>query len=143
MQYRLEQESTRSPKNAIDGEKGEYGFTVEQVSFSPWQTQGGPGWWTQDYWLVTSEVEAPNYREAWGVFIRNIVRIVPRMTLVSQCYMEHLGQPILIKRSDSDAAFIWWVLNRQPVGLMFIFGKPSPPPSVALTDTVARKTCRQ
>ena len=97
-----------------------FGFPVDNVTFSNWQIGGNDGYWTHDYWLATSEMEAADYIAAWRCFMKSIVRIVSRMTLASQCYMEHLAQPILIKRIDSDVAFIWWVLDRKPGGLMFM-----------------------
>ena len=121
MRYRLEQRIHTLAKIAIDStETGQYGFPVEDVTFSNWQTGDNDGYWTHDYWLATSEMEAADYIAAWRCFMKSIVRIVSRMTLASQCYMEHLAQPTLIKRIDSDVAFIWWVLDRKPGGLMFM-----------------------
>jgi hypothetical protein len=96
------------------------GFTTEEVSFSSWQREPGDDWMTHQYWLASTDIEANDYIAAWRLFIKDLVRIVPKMALVSQCYMEHLAQPILIHRTDSDVAFVWWVLDRRPTGLMFM-----------------------
>lgn len=121
MRYHIEQRLHTLAQCAISSTtEGQYGFTIEQLSFSHWKTQNDEGWWTHDFWLVTSELEAPNYREAYRLFSKKLLRIVPRMTLVNQCYTEHLAQPVLIKRLDRDIGFVWWVLDRKPVGLMFM-----------------------
>lgn len=43
----------------------------------------------------------------------------PRISLVSQCYVEYLTQPILILRQDSDIAFLRYAVEQKGVGLMF------------------------
>lgn len=121
MHYHVEQRIHTLSQLAIDGEQtSTFGFAVEDVTFSDWQIKEGEGYWTHDYWLAGADLDAPNYIEAWRQFIQKLVRIVPRMTLISQCYMEHLAQPVLIKRTDMDVAFIWWVLDHSPVPLMFM-----------------------
>lgn len=121
MHYHIEQRIHTLSQLAIDGKQtSTFGFSVEDVTFSDWQTKEGEGYWTHDYWLAGADIDAPNYIEAWRQFIQKLVRIVPRMTLISQCYMEHLAQPVLIKRNDKDVAFIRWVFDRRPAHLMFM-----------------------
>lgn len=121
MHYRLEQRIHTLAQNVVDrANTTQTGFTAEEVSFLSWKCEPGDDWGTHQYWLASTEIEADDYIAAWRLFIKSLVRIVPRMVLVSQCYMEHLAQPILIKRTDSDVAFIWWVLDREPSPLMFM-----------------------
>ena len=122
MLYRLEQRIHTLANIAIDStQTGRFGFAVEDVKFSSWQIGDHDGYWTHDYWLATSEIEAGDYRAAWQLFRKSLVRIVSRMTLVSQCYTEFLAQPILLERRDLRVAVVWWVLDRErPTGLMFM-----------------------
>ena len=122
MPYRLEQRIHTLAKIAIDStETGRFGFSVEDIKFSNWQIGDDDGYWTHHYWLATSEIEARDYGTAWQLFRKSLVRIVSRMTLVSQCYSEFLAQPILIERCDLKVAFVLWVLGRgRPTGLMFM-----------------------
>ena len=122
MRYRLEQRIHTLAKIAIDStEAGRFGFSVEDVTFSNWQIGDDDGYWTHHYWLATSEIEADDYKTAWQLFRKSLVRIVSPMTLVSQCYTEFLVQPILIERRDLKVAFVWWVLDRKgATGLMFM-----------------------
>ena len=122
-QYRLEQRIHTLAQNVVDVGTGgtETGFISEGLTFSPWVGLSGDGWWTHPYWLAAGEVEASDYVSAWRLFLKSLVRVVSRIALVSQCYTEHLAQPILIERRDLNVAFVWWVLDReQPTGLMFM-----------------------
>ena len=121
MLYRLEQRIHTLAHNGVGRETTHApAFTAEGMTFSSWLVDEGDEWLTHNYWLASTEIEANDYIASWRLFIKSLARIVPRMSLVSQCYMEHLGQPILIKRADSDVAFIWWVLDRKASGHMFM-----------------------
>ncbi|MBI5673136.1 MAG: hypothetical protein HZC50_07805 [Nitrospirae bacterium] len=71
------------------------------------------------YWLATADIEAADYMTAWRTLRNKLIRLVPRIAVVSQCYIEFLGQPILIKRNDQDVAFIHWIVEDGPCGLLF------------------------
>jgi len=121
MLYRLEQRIHTLAQNVV-GRATTHApvFSAEDVTFSSWKVDKSDGWWTHKYWLATAEIDAKDYIGAWQTFWSRLARIVPRMSLVSQCYMEYLGQPILILRKDSDIAFVRWVKDTQGAGLMFM-----------------------
>jgi hypothetical protein len=120
--YRLEQRIHTLSQIGIDrGFAGQYGFMAEDVSFSQWPAKAATPREHQ-YWLATASVEAADYMTAWRAFRKRLIRLVPRIALVSQCYIEFLGQPILIKRDDQDVAFIHWIGEHGPVGLSY--GQP-------------------
>lgn len=117
MRYFLEHRIDTLAQIDIDGNT----FTVKDVTFSQWPASpANPR--EHQYWLATTEIEADYYLTAWRNFRTTLVRIVPRIAVVSQCYIEFLGQPILIKRSDQDVAFIHWIGQDGPMGLLF--GEP-------------------
>lgn len=121
MLYTLEQRIHTLAQNVIDTTAvGVTGFPADDVVFSPWQVDQHDDWWTNQYWLATTEIEASNYREAWNIFWNRLARLVPRMTLVSQCYTDYLSQPLLIRRTAPDVAFIRWTKERGAIGLMFM-----------------------
>lgn len=121
MLYRLEQRIHTLAENAIDTATiGVTGFSAEGVHFSPWQNEPNEGWWTHQYWLATAEIEADHYGQAWNIFWKRLARLVPRIVLVSQCYTEYLGQPLLIRRTNPDVAFVRWTKERGATGLMFM-----------------------
>ena len=122
MLYRLEQRIHTLAHNGVGrATTHTTAFTAEGVTFSSWLVDESDEWLTHPYWLATTEIEANDYMAAWRLFIKRLLRIVPRMALVSQCYTEHLNQPILIERRDLKVAFVWWVLDRKgATGLMFM-----------------------
>ncbi|MCX5725430.1 MAG: hypothetical protein NTX84_13130 [Nitrospirae bacterium] len=120
MSYRLEHRIHTLAQNCIDGTSASrYAFTVEDVTFSQWPA-GGTNPWEHQYWLATADIKAADYMTAWRILRSKLIRFVPRIALVSQCYIEFLGQPVLIKRDDQDVAFIHWIGEDGPNGLPFM-----------------------
>lgn len=122
MQYRLEQRIHTLAQNLVGIDISCItGFTSEQVSFSPWLQEPSDYWGTHPYWLATFEVDATDYVSAWRLFLKSLVPLVSRIALVSQCYTQQFGQPILIERLDLKVAFVSWILDQtEPAGLMFM-----------------------
>lgn len=121
MRYKLEQRIHTLAENVVDSRtNGTPQFTVEDVTLSSWQVDPSDGWWSHQYWLATGEIDSNNYRNAWRLFWSKLARIVPKISLVSQCYAEYLTQPILILRDDSDTSFLRYTVERKGVGLMFM-----------------------
>lgn len=116
MQYQVEQRIHTLAQNVVDSQtSGAPEFTEEGVTFKPWDD-----WWTQPYWLARSVVEARDFKAAWQAFNKIIMKLVPRISVVSQCYTENRTEPFLILRKDSGVAFVRWVEERGSVGLMFM-----------------------
>ena len=121
MLYRLEQRIHTLAQNCVGrASTPAPEFTTDGVTFSCWLVKESDEWLTHDYWLATTEIDANGYIEAWQIFWKKLAKIVPRICLVSQCYMEYLGQPILILRKDIGVAFVRWVGDRPGAGLMFM-----------------------
>ena len=57
--------------------------------------------------------------EAYRKFSAKLARIVPKIALISQCYVQHLAQSFLIHRTDSPVAFVKYRVEKKGVGLMF------------------------
>ena len=119
MMYRLEQRIYTLARNFVGLESMSASeFTVDGVTFTRWPHPVNETW-TNKYWLATAEVEAGKYREAWQSVWDRLARSVPRLCTVSQCYTEHLSQPLLILRRDLNLAFVRWTEQRGGTGLMF------------------------
>jgi hypothetical protein len=39
--------------------------------------------WSQNFWLASGKVEANMFEEAWRIFYRNLMRIVPRIAVLA------------------------------------------------------------
>lgn len=120
MRYRLQQRIHTLAEIMIDGtETNRFAFTIETITFSQWPASlANP--WEHKFWLTMCEIEAEDYVSAWRLFRRKLIRIVPRVSVACQCYIEFLGQPILITRADRDIGFIHWIREDEPVGLSFM-----------------------
>jgi len=116
MRYRIEQRIHTLAQNVVDHSTGlPPTFTADTVTFTPWQE-----WWTHPYWLATSEFEDDNFKAAWEAFQKILSRLVPRISVVSQCYAEYGVEPFLILREGANVSFVRWVEERGSVPLMFM-----------------------
>jgi hypothetical protein len=94
-------------------------FFVEDISFSHWDFEYREGW-SGDAWLAESDVEAPNFHQACNIFRLKLGKIIPRVSLIIQCYVDFLNEPFLIHKENSDVAFFRHTKERGSVGLMFM-----------------------
>ena len=121
MRYQLEQRIHILAENVVDSRTdGAPQFTVDGVTLTSWRVDPSDGYWTHHYWLASGEINALDFNNAWQLFWNKLARIIPRISLVSQCYAEYLTQPILILRQDSDIAFLRYTVEQPGVGLMFM-----------------------
>lgn len=118
MIYEFEYRIQTLAKNVGPIENLAGGFAVMDVSFSHWDFSLQDGW-KGHHWLATGRVEAPNYLEAYEQFYSKLGNIIPKISLVAQCYIDFLVQPFLIRRSDNNVAFFRFVRDRGATGLMF------------------------
>ncbi|MGH7771546.1 MAG: hypothetical protein ACREQA_04860 [Candidatus Binatia bacterium] len=70
--------------------------------------------------MATGNIEAPNLDQAFRQFREKLAKIIPRVALIGQCYVESVFQPFLVLREDKDIAFFRFVRDTQAVGLMFM-----------------------
>jgi hypothetical protein len=119
MVYVIEQRIHTLAENAIITSQKQPSFTAGGIEFIHWNfnvTQG----WSQDFWLAKAKVEADNYQVAFNSFRSSARRIIPRISLISQCYIESVSQPFLIVKQGTDRAFFRFTKDVPPVGLMFM-----------------------
>lgn len=120
MRYRLEQRIHTLAHNYLElMPHDQPGFSVEGVALSPWQVNRDDGCRAHPYWLATWEIEAENRWKAWRLFWDKLTVIAPRISLVSQCYIDYIHQPLLILREGYDTAFLVYVHEHKGVGLTF------------------------
>lgn len=93
-------------------------FLSMDVYFSHWDFNYSEGW-KGHYWLAKGTVDAPNCNEGYQKFHAKLAKIVPRIALLSQCYVDWLVQPFLMLRSDADIALFRFTGDRGATGLMF------------------------
>lgn len=120
MTYEIQQRIETLTRNAVGLLSGNQApsFVSLDISFSHWEFNWSDSW-KQDYWLASSNIEAPDIDAAYRGFSAKLAKIIPKIALLSQCYVQHLAQPFLIHRTNSDIAFIKYVTDVKGVGLMF------------------------
>jgi len=118
MRYRVEQKIETLASNAVIKDDRVAMFTVGSVTLSHWDFDMSRGWTTHS-WLAEQTVEADNFKAAYGTFRRGLGRIVPRIALICQTYIDHLFQPLLIVQEESSFAFLRYRAKRSATGLMF------------------------
>jgi hypothetical protein len=119
MTYKIQHKILTLARNAVIIDGKVTAFCVEDISFSHWDFEYREGW-AGDAWLAESYVEAPNFHEACHIFRLKLGRIIPRVSLIIQCYIEFLNEPFLIHKENSDVAFLRYTKERGSVGLMFM-----------------------
>ena len=120
MIYEIQQRIKTLSRNTVgilDGNQPA-SFSLLNIKFSHWDFTWRDGE-KQNHWLASSNVEASTVDEAYSEFSAKLARIVPKIALISQCYVQHLAQSFLIHRTDSPVAFVRYRVEINGVGLMF------------------------
>jgi hypothetical protein len=120
MRYRVEQKIETLANNAImEAGSVTASFSVGPVRYSHWDFDTSRDW-RSDYWLAEASIEAECYKAVFRTFQQDLNRVVPRISLISQTYIDFLYQPLLIVREDQQVGFIRYMRKRAGVGLMFV-----------------------
>ncbi len=121
--YKIEHKILTLAECAVmDNKEKPASFDVDDISFSHWDFSYHDGWMT-DSWIAECTIQADNYRMAFDIFRKKLMRIIPRISLISQTYIEFLNEPFLINKIGSDIAFFRYTTDSQAVGLMFMEGE--------------------
>lgn len=120
MKYEIQQRIETLSRNAVAIMDPAHpaSFQSLDIRFSHWEFNVSDGW-KQNFWLANSSIEASNIDEAYKQFSAKLAKIVPRIALISQCYVQYISEPFLIHRADSEIAFVKYVSETKGVGLMF------------------------
>ena len=130
--YKIEQKILTLAHCAVMEEKNKVAsFDIDDVEFSHWDFNYRDGWIT-DAWIATTTTEAENYHKAFRRFIKKLSRLIPRISLISQCYIEYFSESFLIHKIGTDIAFFRYTNNVRTVGLMFMENEKK-----ALTELLA------
>jgi hypothetical protein len=97
----------------------EAAFSVGEVRYSHWDFDFNRGWPT-DAWLAEAWIDAENYKAAFRAFRQNLNRVVSRVSLISQTYIDFLHQSLLIVKEGECVGFIRYMRKSAGTGLMFV-----------------------
>ena len=95
-------------------------FEIEGLEFSHWDFNFRDGWKDSDAWIATSEIEAENFIDAINVFRAKLNKLIPRISLICQSYIEFTREPFIIHDLSRDIAFFEYSQDVKSGGLMFM-----------------------
>ncbi len=117
--YIIQQKIRTLSNNAVGVASGSPSFVGEGINFSHWEFDNRAGW-TIDAWHAEYVAEAEDARYAWLDFRKRLYKVVPRISLIGQSYIQYLAMPYLIKKEGSDIAYLDYIFDVDPTGLMFM-----------------------
>jgi hypothetical protein len=94
-------------------------FIIEDVKFSHWNFNYRDGWQT-NAWIATGEIKHENFIEAINIFRKKLSKIIPRISLISQSYIEFTREPFIIHEITKGVAVFEYNEDVKSGGLMFM-----------------------
>lgn len=116
--YKIEHRISTLSENAVGAANGVPSFTAEEIVFTHWEFNHRDGWLV-DAWLAEYDVEAVDAKNALFEFKKRLYRVIPRVSLIGQSYIQYLVQPYLITKQGSNVAYFYYPFDVGPTGLMF------------------------
>ena len=118
--YKIEHRiSTLSRCAVMDTKDKLASFVIEDIEFSHWDFNYRDGC-LGDAWKAELTIKAKNSHEAFSYFRKKLTKIIPRVALISQGYVDFISEPFLISKDGCDTAFFRYVKDVGSVGLMFM-----------------------
>lgn len=118
--YKIEQKILTVSKCAVMSRKyNPSSFVVDDVEFYHWEFNHSQGW-LKDAWIASSVIESSNFREAFGELNKKLSKLIPKIALISQSYIEYISEPFIIHKIDSEEVFFRYVKDMDSIGLMFM-----------------------
>lgn len=90
--------------------------------------------WQKDEWNAIAIIEANTWKSAFTNFRQKLFSIIPKISFISQAYIDFRIQPFLVHKLENPIAVTNYAVDSKPVGLMF--GKDD---VQALTELIANK----
>lgn len=94
-------------------------FIVNGIEFSHWEFNHRDGW-LHDSWIASSEIESDNLLNAINSFLNKLAKIIPRISLISQTYIEYINEPFVVQKEETDIIYFRYIYEFKAVGLMFM-----------------------
>lgn len=119
MRYRVEQKIETLANIAVIQDGHIARFPVGALTLSHWDFDISRGW-ASNSWLAEETVEADNFKAAFQAFRGNLGRVIPRISLIGQTYIDFFWQPLLIVKKAEKLGFLRYQVKRSATGLMFV-----------------------
>ncbi|MEI7891337.1 MAG: hypothetical protein WCI36_05225 [bacterium] len=118
--YLVEYKIATLLKNAVNKKDIHSGFEFDDILFTHWDFNSCDGW-IDNAWLVSGIIEAKDGIDAANNMKNKIQKIISRVSLIGQAYIEHYAQPFLVRSLDNNksVALFYFTKEVDPVPLMF------------------------
>jgi len=93
-------------------------FEFEGIEFYHCEFSHQNGW-QKDEWNAAETIEAETWESAFTLFRQKLFSIIPKISFISQAYIDFRIQPFLVHKNESQIAVTNYVAESKPVGLMF------------------------
>lgn len=95
-------------------------FEIDGLEFSHWDFNFRDGWKESDAWMVSVETEAESLFDAINIFRAKLSKLIPRISLICQSYIEFTREPFIVHDISRDIAFFEYSQDVKSGGLMFM-----------------------
>lgn len=120
-QYNIQQKvSTLSNCELMIIEEKPASFEVDGLEFSQWNFSFRDGCKDPDAWIAMANIEAINFVNAIDSFRAKLNRIIPRVSLICQSFIEYSREPYIVHDLSKDIAFFEYSQDIKGVGSMFM-----------------------
>jgi hypothetical protein len=109
--YKIEYKIKTLSKCTIKGKLDDFYFNHYDFNISDG--------WTGDAWIISSNIKSSNFKLAFKKFYKGLNIIIPRLSLINQCCIEHINEPFIINKEGSNKAFLFYSKEVPGVGFHF------------------------
>lgn len=102
----------------LENKKKPATFVFNGIEFSHCEYSHQNGW-QKDEWNAIAIIKADNWQSAFIKFRKKLFSIIPKISFISQAYIDFRIQPFLVHKNESQIAVTNYVAESKPVGLMF------------------------
>ncbi|MFA5022805.1 MAG: hypothetical protein WC385_01540 [Candidatus Paceibacterota bacterium] len=120
MRYLIEHWIETLATNAVKTGDGRLdSFSRDEIVFSHSEFNFRDGWIGHN-WIASGTIDADDHITAINSFRGKLIKIIPKIALISQCYIDFISQSFLVIKEDRELAFFRYVNNIEPTPLMFM-----------------------
>src|SRR3989344_9463963 len=112
--YIIEHRIKTLAKNAVPDKKENsyHTFSINGITFEHWEFNITEGW-LEDAWLAKGKLSNVDFLKALNSFRKKLWKIIPRIALISQSYIEYHFEPFIVHKKDSDKVFFHCTQDRE------------------------------
>lgn len=104
----------------MDKEKKPASFEIEGIEFSHWDFNFRDDCKESDAWIAVAEIETENFIDAINSFRAKLTKLIPRISLICQSYIEFTREPFIVHELSRNIAFFEYSEDVKSGGLMFM-----------------------